>query len=80
MKFLQQLMEMAKSKNKRKREAKRTRKDKAKNPTLDDKINPVAKFAQTSGAGAHENAGGKLSSKKRQRKEGKDQIKQQMDD
>ncbi len=79
MKLLQLLMEMAKSKNKRKRAAKLARANKAKNPTLDDKSKPVAKVAQTSGAGAHENASGKLSSKKRQRKEGKNQIKQQMD-
>ena len=80
MKFLQQLMEMAKGKNKRKREAKRARKNKAEKPTMDAQSNPVAKFAQQTGAGLH-NAGGegKYSKGKIQRAEGKKQIKQELD-
>lgn len=73
MKFLQQLMEMAKSKTKRKRAAKLARIKKVENPTTDAKSNPVAKFAQTSGAGVHVPKG-KESSGKRQRAEGKKQA------
>lgn len=62
---LAELFEMAKSATKRKREAKRARKDKAENPDLGRKSNPVAKFAQTSGAGSHRDK------KKYSRKEGK---------
>jgi len=47
------LTEMAKSKTKRKKEAKLSRKKKAEKPTMDAPSNPVAKFAQTSGAGGH---------------------------
>ncbi len=70
MKFLQQLIEMAKGKNKRKKEAKLTRIKRLKNPLEVARANPVAKFAQTSGAGAHEQKG-KESGGKRQRAEGK---------
>jgi len=65
MKLAEILTEMAKSANKRKREAKRARKEKVENPTMDKPSNPVAKFAQTSGAGRHEDK------KKYSRKEGK---------
>ncbi len=78
MKVFELLMEMAKSKNKRKREAKRTRKNKAEKPTPDAQSNPVAKFAQQSGAGAHKPEG-KYSTGKSQRKEGKKQITQELD-
>jgi hypothetical protein len=68
---LAELFEMAKtSKAKRKNAAKRARKDKAATPTLDVKTNLAAKFAQTSGAGAHQEKG-KHSKGKRQRREGK---------
>jgi len=73
MKFIQQLMEMAKSKNKRKREAKLARMKRLKTPTQDAKSNPVAKYAQTSGAGFHPTKG-KETSGKRQRAEGKRQA------
>lgn len=73
MKFLQQLMEMAKGKSKRKKEAKLARIKKLENPTKEGRVNPVAKFVQTSGAGAHA-AKGKESSGKRQRQEGKKQA------
>jgi hypothetical protein len=53
MKLAEIITEMAKSATKRKREAKRSRKNKAENPTPDKQSNPVAKFAQTSGAGKH---------------------------
>jgi len=53
MKVAEILTEMAKSKTKRKREAKRSRQKKAKKPTMDALSNPVAKFARTSGAGSH---------------------------
>jgi len=79
MKILELLSEMAKAQNKRKREAKRARKNKADKPTLDAQANPVAKFAQTSGAGAHD-IKGKYSTGKTQRREGKKQIKQELDD
>ncbi len=78
MKLIELLTEMAKGKNKRKRSAKLARKKKAETPTLDDQSNPVAKFAQQSGAGAHETKG-KRSTGKRQRKEGKKEIKQDME-
>lgn len=73
MKFLQQLMEMAKGKTKRNKAAKLARFKKAETPVEVDRSNPVAKFAQTSGAGAHEPKG-KDSSGKRQRAEGKKQA------
>ena len=69
--LLKDLFEMAKSATKRKRAAKQARKDKAENPSV-EKSNPVAKFAQSSGAGAHQEKG-KLSRGKRQRQEGKRQ-------
>jgi len=78
MKVIELLIEMAKGRNKRKRSAKLARIKKAINPTMDDQSNPVAKFAQQSGAGAHETKG-KNSTGKRQRKEGKKQIKDDMD-
>lgn len=62
---LAELFEMAKSATKRKREAKRSRKQKAETPEPDKQSNPVAKFAQTSGAGSHRDK------KKYSRKEGK---------
>ncbi len=73
MKFLQQLMEMAKGKSKRKKEAKLTRIKKLENPSEEARANPVAKFAQTSGAGPHAPKG-KESGGKRQRQEGKKQT------
>ncbi len=79
MNLFQEINEMAKSKSKRRREAKRAIQRKDDKPTLDDQNNPVAKFAQTSGAGAHDNKTGNLASKKRQRKEGKAQIEQALD-
>jgi len=54
MKVAEILIEMAKSKTKRVRAAKRARKKKAKKPTLNAPSNLVAKFAQTSGAGSHD--------------------------
>lgn len=78
MKFLQQLMEMAKGKNKRTRESKQARKKKAKNPTMDATSNLVAKFAQISGAGFHGDSD-KESRNKTQRKEAKKHIKQELD-
>ena len=68
---LAELFEMAKSANKRKREAKRARKDKAEKPSEDKMTNPVAKFAQTTGAGAHKTD---KRSSKNSRKEGKRQA------
>lgn len=53
MKFLQQLMEMAKSKSKRGRENKASRKKKAEIPVLDNRSNPVHMAAQKAGAGEH---------------------------
>ena len=53
MKLVEIITEMAKSATKRKREAKRSRKQKAEKPELGKQSNPVAKFAQTSGAGSH---------------------------
>ncbi len=73
---VEELLEMAKGKTKRKTAAKNARKRKAEKPTMDDPNNPVAKFAQTSGAGFHDKASDK--SRKR-RKEDKTQIKDQMD-
>ncbi len=66
--LLCELFEMAKGKTKRKREAKRTRKDKAEHLTQDKMSNPVAKFAQTSGAGMHKE---KQKYSKNSREEGK---------
>jgi len=63
--LLKDLFEMAKSATKRKRAAKQARKDKAENPTQDKTSNLAAKFAQTSGAGAHRDK------KKYSRKQGK---------
>ena len=53
MKVAEILTEMAKSKTARARAAKLARKKKAEKPTMDAPSNPVAKFAQTSGAGQH---------------------------
>jgi hypothetical protein len=78
MKVAELLIEMAKSSTKRKREAKRARKSKAKKPTMDAPSNPVAKFAQQSGAGAHKEEG-KYAKSKAQRKEAKQQIKQELE-
>lgn len=47
------LVEMAKSKSKREREAKKTRKRNIENPQIGAERNFVAKYAQTTGAGAH---------------------------
>ncbi len=78
MNLLRQLMEMAKSKNKRAREAKRARKNKAENPKTDAQSNLVAKFAQRTGAGFHGNSN-KKSMNKAQRIESKKQINKQLD-
>lgn len=78
MKVLELLMEMAKGKIRRKREAKRSRKNKAEKPTMDAMSNPVAKFAQTSGAGFHGKSN-KESKNKERRKEGKQQIRKELD-
>ncbi len=77
--ILQELMEMAKSKTKRKTAAKNARKKKAENPTMDDRSNPVAKFAQTSGAGFH-GAASKDDKKRKDRRDSKKDIKKEMDD
>lgn len=69
---------MVKGRNKRQRESKRARKDKVENPTMNAQSNPVAKFAQQSGAGVHKTEG-KYSKGKNQRREGKKQIKQELD-
>lgn len=53
MKVAELLTEMAKGKNKRKREAKLSRMKKAEKPTMDAPSNPVHQAAQTSGAGEH---------------------------
>ncbi len=69
---LAELFEMAKtSKAKRKNAAKRARKDKAEKLTQDKMSNPVAKFAQTSGAGVHKTDKRKS---KNSRQEGKRQT------
>lgn len=77
--ILQELMEMAKGKTKRKTAAKNARKKKAENPTMDDRNNPVAKFAQTSGAGFH-GAKSKDDKKRKDRRDSKKDIKQQTED
>jgi len=69
MQLLKHLLEMAKSKKKRVREAKLARKKKASNPTPDAQSNIVAKHAQTSGAGAHEDKGGQNASRTRQKRQ-----------
>jgi len=79
MKVAELLTEMAKSKTKRKREAALAKKKKAEKPTMDASSNPVAKFAQTTGAGAHKTEEGKYARGKRQRSEGKKQIKQELE-
>ncbi len=66
--LLCELFEMAKSATKRKRAAKRARKDKAESPSQDKISNPVAKFAQTTGAGTHQTD---KSNSKNSRREGK---------
>jgi len=79
MKVAELLTEMAKSKKKRTREAKLARMKKAEKPTMDAPSNPVAKFAQTTGAGAHKTEEGKYARGKAQRKEAKKEIKQYLD-
>jgi len=79
MKVAELLTEMAKGITKRKRAAKLARKKKAENPTKDAQSNPVAKFAQITGAGAHKTEEGKYARGKAQRKEAKQQIKQELD-
>jgi len=70
---------MAKGKTKRKTAAKNARKKKAENPTMDDRNNPVAKFAQSTGSGFH-GAKSKDDKKRKDRRDSKKDIKQQTED
>ena len=78
MKVAEILTEMAKSSTKRAKAAKLARKKKAEKPIMDAPSNPVAKFAQTTGAGAHKEEG-KYAKGKAQRREAKQQIKKELE-
>jgi len=79
MKLIQQLLEMAKGKTKRKTAAKNARKKKAATPSKDKASNPVAVAAQTSGAGYHGTEFTKEKKCRAGRREAKKDIKSQMD-
>jgi len=80
MKLIQQLLEMAKSSSKRKSQAKRRRKKKAEKPSDTKSRNLVAKDAYgMTGAGAHKSAHSDANTKRGRRKQGKAEIKNQMD-
>ncbi len=78
---LEELMEMAKGKNKRASEKKSRTKKKAKNPTQAPTRNLVAKDMQDmTGAGQHSSSFDKDNSSRGRRKQDKKEIKNQMDD
>jgi len=79
MKVAELLIEMAKSSTKRKREAKLARQKKAEKPSMGAPSNPVAKFAQTTGAGVHKTEQGKYARGKKARTAGKEQIKKELE-
>lgn len=79
MKLIQQLLEMAKGKNVRKKAKKRAIKKKAKTPTADKLRNPVAIAAQTSGAGGHGTESTKEKKGRAGRREAKKDIRKEMD-
>ena len=74
MKLIQQLLEMAKGKQKRAAQAKRRRKKKLESPTADKTRNLAALGMQTTGAGQH----GRKSSKDK-RREAKKNLRKEMD-
>lgn len=80
MKLIQQLLEMAKSSNKRASQAKTRRKKKAKEPAASKPRNLVAMdMHDMSGAGVHGSAKSKANTSRGRRKEGKSEIKKELD-
>ncbi len=79
---LEELMEMAKGKTKRKQAAKTARKKKAVKSSLNDQSNPVLKAMNElkgAGQGAHPTEKDKVRTKQGRRKQGKKEIRNQMD-
>ena len=74
MKLIQQLLEMAKSSNRRAKQAKRRRKKKLETPTADKTRNLAALGMQTTGAGTH----GKKTSKDK-RRDAKKTLRKELD-
>jgi len=80
MKLIQQLLEMAKSSSKRATQAKNRRKKKSKKSSASAERNLVAKdMHDMTGAGQHSSAFDRANSSRGRRKEGKKEIKNQMD-
>jgi len=79
MKLIQQLLEMAKSSNKRAAQAKRRRKKKLEKPSADKQRNLAALGMQTTGAGAHGSESTKEKKGRAARRAAKKDIKKEMD-
>lgn len=79
MKLIQELMEMAKGKNVRKRAKKRAIKKKAKTPVASEQRNLAAVQMQRTGAGAHGTESTKEKKGRAGRRDAKKQIRKELD-